>query len=378
MGTHSKTLHRVKSKSIKLYYQNIVKPILFRQDPEDVHDHFTKMGHLLGKFKFTQWITRLAFDYKNPALKQEIAGITFENPVGLSAGFDKDGHFTQILPDVGFGFMQIGSVTANSYGGNPKPRLYRLKKSQALIVYYGLKNDGVKAIIKRLLPLKQRFPLSFSVAKTNCDETADTDAGIKDYCESLKALEKTKLAQLYTINVSCPNTFGGEPFTDPARLEKLLTAIDALKIKKPIFLKMPINAAWKEFDALLQVAIAHGISGVVIGNLQKNYDDPAIKEAIPSHLKGGISGKPCEKLCNNLISKTYKKYGDKLIIVGVGGIFSAKDAYKKIKLGSSLVQLITGMIFEGPQLIGEINRELTTLLEKDGYTNISEAIGADA
>lgn len=368
----------VKSKLIGVLYRNVLKRGLFLFDPERVHDWFTWGGSKLGQNKIARWLTRTAFDYKNPMLHQEVAGIRFENPVGLSAGFDKDGHFTQILPDVGFGFMQLGSVTAMPYGGNPKPRLYRLKKTGGLIVYYGLKNDGVKAIIARLKGVKQRFPISFSVAKTNCDATANTDAGIADYCDALRALEKTKLADYYTINVSCPNTFGGEPFTDAKRLDKLLTAIGKLKIKKPIFLKMPINKEWKGFKGLLEIAVKHKITGVIIGNLQKDYKDKSIKDTIPAHLKGGISGKPCVKLSNSLITKTYKDYGDELVIVGVGGIFDAQDAYDKICRGASLVQLITGMIFQGPQLIGEINEGLVKLLKKDGFSNISEAVGSRA
>lgn len=366
----------LKSKLIGAYYRNIMKPILFLQDPEKVHDRFSALGNRLGRYSLTQYLTRKLFNYEHPALKQKVSGITFKNPVGLSAGFDKDAKLTQILPDVGFSFMQIGSVTAKPYGGNPKPRLIRLKKSRALVVYYGLKNIGIHAILKNMKLLKKRFPLSFSVAKTNCDATAETNDGIKDYCESLKAIEKAKAADFYTINISCPNTFGGEPFTDAARLTKLLSAIKKLKLSKPIYLKMPINTEWKEFKGLCDVALAHGIEGLIIGNLQKDKKDKSIIDPISPETKGGISGKPTEKRCNSLISKTYKEYGDKFVIVGVGGIFSADDAYEKIRRGATLVQLITGMIFQGPQLIGEINEGLVKRLKKDGFKNISEAVGS--
>lgn len=367
---------RVKAAVFGILYRNVLKRVFFLQDPEKVHDQFTWGARKFGSYKFVQWLTRMAFDYKDPILKQTVEGIEFEAPVGLSAGFDKDGHFTQILPDVGFGFMQIGSVTAEAYPGNPAPRLYRLKKSKALVVYYGLKNEGVKAIISRLKKQAKRFPYSISVAKTNCDATANSEAGIKDYVASLKALEQTDLADFYTINVSCPNAFGGEPFTDVPRLSRLLAAISELKIKKPIFIKMPINLPWKEFRQLLEVAVEYKINGVVIGNLQKNHNDSTIKDVIPAHVKGGISGKPTQDLCDRLISKTYKDYGDKLTIIGVGGIFSAEDAWQKIRKGATLVQLITGMIFEGPQLIGQINCGLAERLKKEGFHSISEAVGS--
>ncbi len=369
-------LNRLKFLIISVLYRRLLKPILFLQDPEKVHDKFTKVGVFLGRFKCTKWIIRIFLNYRHPILKQRLAGIDFQTPIGLSAGFDKNGHLTQILPDLGFGFMQIGSITAKPYAGNPKPRLYRLKKSRALIVYYGLKNDGVKEIIKRLSKNKKTFPQSISVAKTNCKETADTQAGIKDYITSLKALEKSHVADFYTINISCPNTFGGEPFTDPIRLNKLLNAIDKLKIKKPIFIKMPINKQWKEFKHLLDIAVKHNITGVVIGNLQKDHKDPAIFDMIPPNIKGGISGKPTQKLCDSLISKTYKAYGGKLIIIGAGGVFSTEDAWEKIRKGASLVQLITGMIFNGPALIAQINEGLARRLKKEGYSSIQDLVGS--
>ena len=139
---------------------------------------------------------------------------------------------------------------------------------------------------------------------------------------------------------------------------------------------MPINLPWKEFKPLCEVALKYKVDGVIIGNLNKNRQDPAIIDEIPKSVQGSISGKPTEKLSNELISKTYREYKKKLIIIGAGGIFSAEDAYEKIKRGSTLVQLITGMIYQGPQLIGEINRGLVKLLEKDGYKNISQAVGA--
>jgi dihydroorotate dehydrogenase len=156
-----------------------------------------------------------------------------------------------------------------------------------------------------------------------------------------------------------------------------LSEVYKLKISKPVFVKMPINLPVNEFDDLLQICVKYKINGVIIGNLTKVRDLELIKEIIPEGIHGGISGKPTQKLSDDLIEYTYRKYKDQLVIIGVGGIFSAEDAYRKIKKGATLVQLITGMIYEGPQLIGSINNGLAELLKKDGYTNISEAIGAD-
>jgi dihydroorotate dehydrogenase len=366
----------IKHRIAGILYRNILKKIFFKKDPEDVHDRMLENGHFLGKYRITRFITRKLFDYQNPILSQEISGLKFRNPVCLSAGFDKNASIVDILPEVGFGAMELGSVTWKPYEGNPKPRLYRLPKSKALVVYYGLMNVGVVKFVEKLKKYVQKKSIvGISVAKTNCTDTSTEEGGINDYFECLKYLEHEQIGDFYTINISCPNTFGGEPYTTGEKLEKLLKKISELNIKKPVFVKMPINLPLEEFDSLLKVIIKYKLTGVVIGNLTKVRDPELIKDEIPEHIKGGISGMPTQKLNNELISYTYKNYGKDLVIVGVGGIFSPEDAYEKIKRGASFVQLITGMIFQGPQLIGEINYGLTKLLKKDGYSNIKEAIG---
>ncbi len=363
-------------KMIGFLYKKTLKPILFKFDPELVHDHFTKAGHLLSRYSATRKVTKAIFSYQDERLVQTIAGIRFPNPVGLSAGFDKDANLLQILPSLGFGFMQVGSVTLKAYEGNPKPRLYRLPKSKGIVVYYGLKNTGVEKIIQKIKGFGRiKFPYSVSIAKTNDSCTVELLDGINDYFGSLDKLVREGVGDMYTINISCPNTFGGEPFTTPDKLDALLSKLKSIETKKPIYVKMPINLAWEDFNELLKVIVKHKLNGVIIGNLQKDYKDSSIKDSIPENIKGGISGKPTWELSNDLIAKTYKEYQGKLTIIGVGGIFSSEDAYEKIKLGANLVQLITGMIYEGPQLIGEINKGLVELLEKDGLNNISEAVG---
>ncbi|MCB9791003.1 quinone-dependent dihydroorotate dehydrogenase, partial [Candidatus Nomurabacteria bacterium] len=326
---------------------------------------------------FFKFVTKSLFSYINEKyLAQEVCGIHFSNPIGLSAGFDKDANLQNILPSVGFGFMQIGSVTLHPYEGNPKPRLYRLPKSKALVVYYGLKNIGVKKIAQKLKGFRDKnFPVSISIAKTNSKDTCTTEEGCTDYKGCLEHLVENNIGDFYTINISCPNTFGGEPFTTPEKLDALLKGLRKIDIEKPLFVKMPINLVWEDFRKLLNVIVEYQCDGVIIGNLNKDHSSDLIKDKIPDGVKGGISGLPTKELSNNLISKTYSEYRDKLVIVGVGGVFSAEDAYEKIKLGASLVQLITGMIYKGPQLVGEINRDLVSFLKRDGYANLAEAVG---
>lgn len=365
------------SVSIAQVYRRLLRPFFFLFDPENVHDVILRIGNILGYFSLTRIIVRSLLRFDHPMLKQTIGGMTFSNPIGLSEGFDKDAFLPSIMYHVGFGFMQIGSVTYDPYEGNPKPRLYRLKKSKGLVVYYGLKNIGVKAIMKKLRPVKRKeFPISISIAKTNSESSNSDEGGIKDYKACFDVVRDSGMADFYTINISCPNTFGGEPFTTPEKLTKLLKAFDLEDITQPVFIKMPVDLTWEEFDSLLGVTTRFNVRGVIIGNLTKERDPEKILDILPNAMKGGISGKPMWDKSNELISRTFKKYGDQLTIIGVGGVFSGADAYEKIKRGASLVQLITGMIYQGPQLIGQINRDLVRLLEADGYSSVSEAVGS--
>ncbi|MFZ1258692.1 MAG: quinone-dependent dihydroorotate dehydrogenase [Candidatus Saccharimonas sp.] len=361
-------------------YQRVVKPLLFLRHPDKVHVDIVRVGRVIQTVPGLKHIP-LLWQHQNIQLQQVIAGVTFTNPIGLAAGFDKNIELAPLLESVGFGFMTGGSVTAEACEGNVRPWFYRLPASKALVVNAGLPNQGIVAVVERLKRHKKKtlaqFPLSVSVAKTNSCETADDATAIGDYCTSLALLEAANVCQMYEVNISCPNTHGGEPFTTPARLEKLLTAVDRLQLTKPVFIKMPIDLPWGELSKLLTIITSHNVQGVTIGNLRKNRTNVALHEALPTTVKGGLSGAPTRNVSNELIKKTYQTYGDKLCIIGVGGVFSAEHAYEKIKAGASLVALITGMIFEGPQLIGDINSGLVQLMKADGYEHIAEAVGVD-
>lgn len=356
-------------------YRRIAKPLFFRRDPEKAHDSVVAMGKLLGGTSITRGITRVFFNYENPILAQEILGIQFTNPVGLTAGFDKNAELIGIMPSVGFGFHEIGSVTGEPCEGNPKPRLWRMPKTGALIVWYGLKNDGCEVIAERIEERRMHIPVGTNIAKTNCKETVDTDAGIRDYEKAFRAL--ADVGHYFVVNVSCPNTYGGEPFTTPDRLERLLTRLDAISTSKPVLLKLGADLTPDGLDALVHVTDRHRIHGFILSNLTKQKNLPSIRQdELVITDKGGVSGKPVAPLSNALISHLYRSVGDRYVIIGTGGIFTAEDAYEKIKNGASLVQLATGMIFQGPQSIGEINRGIAQMLHEDGYHNISEAIGS--
>lgn len=364
-------LFRLRSLLMRFLYKEILQPILFLHDPEVIHDSFTNIGNLLGKNSLTRRLTAGLFTYSNPILEQTILGVKFKNPIGLAAGFDKNARLTDILPSVGFGFTEIGTITGEPCSGNPKPRLWRLKKSKSLVVYYGLKNDGSLAISNRLRKKHFAIPLFTSIGKTNNELTVDTQAGINDY---VKAFQKfTDIGHFFDINISCPNTFGGQPFSDFQKLHKLLLQTDKIPTKKPIFIKMPPDLSDFQLDKILTVVDKHKVAGFICTNLTKKRKDSKLQESIPE--VGGLSGKAVEDLANYTIEYIYQKTKGKYIIIGCGGVFCAEDAYKKIKLGASLIQLITGMVFEGPQVIGEINQGLVRLLQSDGYSNVSQAVG---
>lgn len=359
---------------INFLYQNIFKRIAFTLDPEFVHDYTASFGKILGRFNVTRWFVAKLFSYQSPMLEQDILGIHFANPVGLSAGFDKNAELLNILPSVGFGFAEVGSITGEPCKGNSKKRLWRLPKSKSLVVYYGLKNDGAEVISKRLQNKQFSLAVGISVAKTNSPATVETKDGVSDYVKAQRLM--ASIGDYTTINISCPNAFGGQPFTSPDRLEALLTETDKVLTSKPTFIKFSPDINDADLDDLLSVIARHKIDGIVCSNLTKNRTLDSIKDSnIPE--VGGLSGKVVEDLSNKLLSTVYRKTKGQYIFMGSGGVFSAQDAYKKIRLGASLVQLITGMIYQGPQLIGEINRGLEVLLKRDGFSNISEAIGVD-
>lgn len=354
--------------------------MLFRRHPDNVHGAMIRTSNVFQKAPGLKKLVHHAWAYQNPdLLSQTIHGIRFSNPIGLSAGLDANFELVPTLKAIGFGFMEGGSLTFRPCVGNPRPWFHRLPDAKALVVNKGLANEGVDAIIKRIKSYPSRtfrdFPLNISVAKTNSKEASSEDDAVADYIGSLRKIQSSRVGDMITLNISCPNTYGGEPFTAPGRLEHLLKEVDELALNNPVFVKMPSDLDWETFDSLLAVIVRHRIAGVTVSNLTKKREPYETDGSLPKSIEGKLSGKPTFDASNQLISHTYHKYGHRLTIIGVGGVFSAEDAYTKIKLGASLVELITGMIFEGPQLIGQINHGLAQLLEKDGFKQVSDAIG---
>lgn len=255
-------------------YTQIVKPLLFTQPPDVVHAKAVKMGQRVGRYPAIRNLSSAMWAYKNPRLSQTIHGLHYDNPVGLSAGFDKNAQLVPIMQAIGFGHITVGSITSNVCEGNPKPWYHRLPEQKAIVVHAGLANTGCDAVAAALREFRvnqknrQHAPLTISVARTNSPQTSTDQEGIDDYLQSLKTLRL--YANIFEINISCPNTYGGEPFTTPARLNKLLSAIDSLNLLQPIYIKMPSDVPWRKYRSLLNVIARHSVHGVTISNLRKD------------------------------------------------------------------------------------------------------------
>lgn len=351
-------------------YRVIAKPLFFLFDPENVHNFTVKAGTFAGSNIVTQYLLSANLGFQTPATQRQFAGITFPNIVGLSAGYDYNGDLTGTLDHVGFGWHTIGTVTLEAYEGNQKPRLTRFPLSKSILVNKGLKNIGAPAIISKLSGVAFQIPTGISIASTNKAFASDKEQ-IIDIVTCFQLFERSRVQHAYyELNISCPNTHGGEPFTTARRLETLLTVLDPV-VKRPVFVKLPIDLPDQDFMNLLRVCARHQVAGIIIGNLTKDKKNPDVEASEQERwqrLPGNLSGKPTFNRSNRLIKMADKEYGKRFVIIGTGGIFTAEDAVKKIEAGADLVQLITGMIYEGPQLIGQINRQLAANEDLEGLT----------
>lgn len=367
-------------------YKYLVKPLLFSLTPDFTHKLIIFCGRMAQAIPPIRWMIRKMWSFQNGALQQKVDGVTFHNPIGLSAGFDKNIQLSPLMKDIGFGFASGGSVTLEPRKGNRRPWFHRLPKTRSVVVYAGMPNYGLKKISHHIIKNRSRIqdmPTVVSVAVIASKSTKDQfgphvseDLIIKDVKKAVEYIVKHQLASVVEINISCPNA-GKEPFIYPEMLDMLLREMDGVEGNVPFWIKMPHLYDMQQFDSLLQIIVRHNIQGVTVANLVKDRTKVTIKDPLTDEIRGGLSGEPTRKHSLELIRHAYQKYGDRLTIIGVGGIFTAEDAYAKIRAGASLVGLITGLFFEGPQLVGHINRELVTLLKNDGFSHISEAVGVD-
>ncbi len=362
-----------------------LRPLIFILNSEVIHELMLWLGEkIFGYFPFKQFFSSV-YTFNHPALEQKFLGIKFKNPVGVPGGFDKSARMLDFWPSLGLGFIEIGSVTARGGKGNAKPRMWRLPEDRAVINRMGLNNIGADAMEKKLEARARsnegicRIPLGINIAKTHSTEILG-EQGIEDYCYTFKKLHR--FGDYILINVSCPNTAEGKTFEECESLEALLIEIkkiiDQEKVHKPVLVKLSPDISFQDLDAILDITEKYGVAGYVLANCAHGMREglKTSQAKLESIGRGGLSGEPIRKKTTELIRHAYKRL-KRPCIIGLGGISSAADAYEKIRAGASLVQVYSGLIYEGPGLPKKICKGLVKLLEKDGFKNIAEAVGAE-
>ncbi|MDD5359419.1 MAG: quinone-dependent dihydroorotate dehydrogenase [Sulfurovaceae bacterium] len=343
------------------------KKILFLLNPENAHGVINFCLRLAEKLPFLQSILSKMYVVSSPMLRQNIFGKTFENPVGLGAGFDKNSDHIETMKSLGFGFTEVGTITPLAQDGNPKPRLFRLIEEKSIQNAMGFNNKGMEHTANVLAKYKNsNFPIGINIGKNKI--TSEDDA-LSDYEKLIKRL--SDFGDYMVINISSPNTPGLRNLQNEEFINSLFTMAKKLT-KKPILLKIAPDMNNKEAINLCKIAISAGASGIIATNTTIDYSlTPNAKDF------GGISGELLKIKSRKLFKAIGKEFFGKTLLISVGGIDSAKEAYERIKDGATLIQVYSMLVYEGPALIKNINNGLIELLKADGYTNISQAIGAN-
>ena len=346
----------------------LIRPALRWLPPEAARD-LTIRALEAGLNQFM--VDRSAREPDPPILAQRLWDLDFPNPIGLAAGYDKDARVTEAMRGFGFGFVEIGTVTPRPQRGNPKPRVFRLEQDQAIINRMGFNSSGLDAVISRLSQHPRAGIIGVNLGKNR----ASSDAAA-DYTEGIR--RAAKLADYITVNISSPNTPGLRDLQRRESLEtllpQLLQARDEAASRVPLLVKIAPDLTPAEREAIAAVALAVEIDGIIVSNT--TVERPACLVSRNARETGGLSGRPLFARSTALLSDMHRLTQGRLPLIGVGGIASAADAYKKIRAGACLVQLYTALTFAGPRLVAEIKQGLADLLRADGFVSISEAVGA--
>ena len=341
-----------------------LRSLIFKLDPETAHNLAIKSL----KFNFVSNI--LDEDKDNPLFKTRLFNKDLENPIGMAAGFDKNAEVYNSLFKLGFGFVEVGTVTPLKQYGNPKPRVFRLVEDEALINRLGFNNFGATNVLERIKSNKQSGLLGINIGPNK-----DTENRLNDYIECLKTFYE--VADYITINISSPNTEDLRSFHDQTKLNELLENIEkekkSLNSQVPIAVKVSPDINDQEINKISEVLLNNNIEVIIVSNTSDSTRENL--NNILGHQKGGLSGKPIENKSTDLINKFYKILRGRIKIIGVGGVDSGKGAYEKFLAGANYVQLYTGMVFRGPNIVNMIKKELKELLTKDGVKNYTEIIG---
>ena len=337
-------------------YKALIRPLLFCFDPERVHYFSLWSLELLLKIPLVRSITQKTFTISDKKLERNLFGLTFKNPVGLAAGFDKNGKNIQTLTALGFGFIEVGTITPKAQPGNPKKRLFRLIDDEGIINRMGINNDGAHACAERLKKTKKEIIIGGNIGKNT--ETKNEDAS-SDYIENFNVLHE--YVDYFVLNVSCPNVSNFTKLQDVAFLETLipkLKEINSEKTKpKPILIKISPDLSTDQLDETIKLVLDQNLDGIIATNTTTNREK---LKTSSSKLKkignGGLSGMPLADKSTEIIRYISEKTNKKIPIIGVGGIMNENDAIEKLDAGASLIQLYTGFIYSGPYLIKKINK----------------------
>ena len=339
-------------------YKSIVRPIFFLFDPEKIHYFTFSLVKTLCKIPFVASIFRSLYLVEDKRLERTLFGITFKNPVGLAAGFDKNAVLYNELANFGFGFIEIGTVTPKGQAGNPKKRLFRLKDDKGIINRMGFNNEGLEAAIENLKKNKGKVIIGGNLGKNT---TTLPENYTEDYCEVFKALHP--FVDYFVLNVSCPNVGSHAKLNDKDYLVELISACQELNSKeekqKPILLKIAPDLNDIQLDEIIELVHETKIDGVIASNTSTNRANlKASKERLEEIGNGGVSGQPIKNQSTKVIQYLADNSNKSFPIIGVGGIHSAKDTIEKLNAGADLVQVYTGFIYEGPSLIKKINKAI--------------------
>ena len=346
---------------------SIFKPYIFSLDPEIAHDLAIK------SLKFNVLPKSIFNVQGEEQLETNLLNERIPNPIGLAAGFDKSAEVYNSLFKLGYGFVEVGTITPKRQLGNSKPRVFRLEKDRALINRLGFNNHGSEIVSKRI---SDNLPSGF--LGINIGPNKDTKNKDEDYFICLSKL--SSFAGYITINISSPNTEGLRNFHEEKALEKLLLGVNKIKkdknIVKPLVLKISPDIKDNEISSIIELILKHKIEGIIVSNTTDSHREKL--SDIQKNEKGGLSGQPLKDISTKLIKKFYRETKGKIQIIGVGGVDSGHAAFEKICAGADAVQLYTGMVYKGPGVVKEMKKELITILKKEKLKNISEAVGINA
>lgn len=389
-------------KKLKMLFDFIfrqLRPLIFSGDAETAHERMLTIVESISKIPGLTPLLRRQFMEEHSVLRTQLFGRSLQNPIGLAAGFDKDGRIHPALFALGFGFVEIGTVTPYPQCGNPRPRLFRLPEDETLINRLGFNNLGAQEMAellvsaqKKIMPedsniidLKSDFPanIAYGMLGINIGKNEDTilEKATDDYISCLNTLHP--FADYFTLNISSPNTKDLRKLQEKDALHVLLDTVcahrdnlDQNQIREtPLLVKLSPDLDETALGNSIRVIKEFSIQGVIVANTTVKRPDLKSNHRFEN---GGLSGKPLQKRSTEMIRNVFQKLGTEIPIIGVGGIFSGADAYDKIRAGASAVQIYTALIYEGPGQVRKVKRELSKLLNEDGFTSVSDAVGVDS